>query len=114
MTELFVKVALKPNSPLLDPIPFPLSDLKSPGRRSDERVIQEGGRHAYEGNQGPRLEGMRPACQRFVSLVGVSLPQILTRRTCTEFAECATGRTVSVAWACKSKYKEVQECISRL
>ena len=31
-----------------------------------------------------------------------------------EFAECATGRTVSVAWACKSKYKEVQECISRL
>jgi COX assembly protein 1 len=31
-----------------------------------------------------------------------------------EFAECATGRTVSVAWACKAKYKEVQECISRL
>jgi len=30
-----------------------------------------------------------------------------------EFAECATGRTVSVAWACKAKYKEVQECISR-
>lgn len=32
----------------------------------------------------------------------------------TEFAECATGRTVSVAWACRSKYKEVQDCISRL
>jgi COX assembly protein 1 len=31
-----------------------------------------------------------------------------------EFAECATGRTVSVSWACKAKYKEVQECISRL
>ena len=31
-----------------------------------------------------------------------------------EFAECATGRTVSVTWACKGKYKEVQECISRL
>lgn len=31
-----------------------------------------------------------------------------------EFAECATGRTVSVTWACKSKYREVQECISRL
>jgi len=30
-----------------------------------------------------------------------------------DFAECATGRTVSVAWACKTKYKEVQECISR-
>jgi len=31
-----------------------------------------------------------------------------------EFAECATGRTVSVAWACKAKYKGVQDCISRL
>ena len=31
-----------------------------------------------------------------------------------EFAECATGRTVSVVWACKAKYKEVQGCISRL
>lgn len=30
-----------------------------------------------------------------------------------QFAECATGRTVSVAWACKSKYKEVQDCISQ-
>jgi len=28
-----------------------------------------------------------------------------------EFAECATGRTVSVAWACKEKYKAVQDCV---
>jgi len=28
-----------------------------------------------------------------------------------DFAECATGRTVSVAWACKAKYKEVQDCM---
>ncbi|KAI0815260.1 hypothetical protein BC629DRAFT_1470436 [Irpex lacteus] len=27
------------------------------------------------------------------------------------FAACAEGRTVSVAWACKDKYKDVQECI---
>ena len=28
-----------------------------------------------------------------------------------EFADCATGRTVSVAWACRSQYKEVQNCM---
>jgi len=28
-----------------------------------------------------------------------------------EFAECAMGRTVSVAWACKDKLKRVQECM---
>jgi len=28
-----------------------------------------------------------------------------------DFAECATGRTVSVAWACKAKYKIVQDCM---
>jgi len=28
-----------------------------------------------------------------------------------DFAECATGRTVSVAWACKSRYKGVQDCM---
>jgi len=28
-----------------------------------------------------------------------------------EFADCATGRTVSVAWACRQKLKRVQECM---
>jgi len=28
-----------------------------------------------------------------------------------EFAECATGRTISVAWACRDKYKAVQDCM---
>ncbi|KAG2752298.1 hypothetical protein P692DRAFT_20724051 [Suillus brevipes Sb2] len=28
-----------------------------------------------------------------------------------EFANCATGRTVSVAWACRDKYKALQECM---
>ncbi|KAL4069567.1 hypothetical protein J3A83DRAFT_4093771 [Scleroderma citrinum] len=28
-----------------------------------------------------------------------------------EFAECATGRTVSVVWACRDKYKSLQECM---
>lgn len=28
-----------------------------------------------------------------------------------EFAECATGRTLSVAWACRDKYKGVQDCM---
>ncbi|KAH9944516.1 uncharacterized protein BXZ73DRAFT_6048, partial [Epithele typhae] len=28
-----------------------------------------------------------------------------------EFAECAEGRTLSVAWQCGSKYKAVQDCM---
>ncbi|KAI0785974.1 hypothetical protein C8Q75DRAFT_808765 [Abortiporus biennis] len=28
-----------------------------------------------------------------------------------EFAECAAGRTVTVAWACRDKYKKVEECM---
>lgn len=37
-------------------------------------------------------------------------------RMCTDqphpaFADCATGRTLSVAWACRDKYKAVQECM---
>jgi len=28
-----------------------------------------------------------------------------------DFAECATGRTVFVAWACREKYKKVQDCM---
>ncbi|KAG0708990.1 hypothetical protein DFH29DRAFT_794373 [Suillus ampliporus] len=28
-----------------------------------------------------------------------------------EFADCATGRTLSVAWACRGKYKALQECM---
>jgi COX assembly protein 1 len=27
------------------------------------------------------------------------------------FADCATGRTVSVAWACRPQYREVQACM---
>ncbi|KAH0838408.1 hypothetical protein J3R83DRAFT_6715, partial [Lanmaoa asiatica] len=28
-----------------------------------------------------------------------------------EFAQCAHGRTLSVAWACRDKYKSLQECM---
>ncbi|KIJ68318.1 hypothetical protein HYDPIDRAFT_82254 [Hydnomerulius pinastri MD-312] len=28
-----------------------------------------------------------------------------------EFAQCAEGRMLSVAWACKGKYKLLQECM---
>ncbi|KAF8313688.1 hypothetical protein DL93DRAFT_2081021 [Clavulina sp. PMI_390] len=28
-----------------------------------------------------------------------------------EFAECATGRLVSVAWACRDQHKALQACI---
>ncbi|KAI0335968.1 hypothetical protein GY45DRAFT_1315984 [Cubamyces sp. BRFM 1775] len=28
-----------------------------------------------------------------------------------EFAECAEGRTFSVAWECRGKYKAVQDCM---
>jgi len=27
------------------------------------------------------------------------------------FADCATGRTITVAWACRQKYKAVQDCM---
>ncbi|KAG8704835.1 hypothetical protein FRC09_003303 [Ceratobasidium sp. 395] len=27
------------------------------------------------------------------------------------FAACATGRTVSVAWACRTQHKELQACM---
>ncbi|TFK57147.1 hypothetical protein OE88DRAFT_1620225 [Heliocybe sulcata] len=30
------------------------------------------------------------------------------------FADCATGRTVSVAWACRDKFSEVQSCMVQL
>jgi COX assembly protein 1 len=30
-----------------------------------------------------------------------------------EFADCAAGRTVSVAWACRKNYKSVQDCMFR-
>ena len=28
-----------------------------------------------------------------------------------EFAECTQGRTISLMWACKDKYKLVQDCM---
>ncbi|KZT06819.1 uncharacterized protein LAESUDRAFT_652605 [Laetiporus sulphureus 93-53] len=28
-----------------------------------------------------------------------------------EFAECAAGRTLSVAWNCKGKYRALQDCM---
>ncbi|EDR15036.1 uncharacterized protein LACBIDRAFT_300774 [Laccaria bicolor S238N-H82] len=31
-----------------------------------------------------------------------------------DFAACASGRTVSVAWACRDKLKSVQECMVQL
>ncbi|KAI0257585.1 hypothetical protein BJV78DRAFT_1116396 [Lactifluus subvellereus] len=30
------------------------------------------------------------------------------------FADCAAGRTVSVAWACREKFQAVQECMYQL
>ncbi|KAF8203674.1 hypothetical protein BJ912DRAFT_1018426 [Pholiota molesta] len=31
-----------------------------------------------------------------------------------EFAACASGRTISVAWACRDELKRVQECMVQL
>jgi COX assembly protein 1 len=31
-----------------------------------------------------------------------------------DFADCATGRTVTVAWACKEKWNRVKECMVQL
>ncbi|KAI0274606.1 hypothetical protein BC834DRAFT_814539 [Gloeopeniophorella convolvens] len=30
------------------------------------------------------------------------------------FADCAAGRTISVAWACREKYKAIQDCMYQL
>ena len=32
----------------------------------------------------------------------------------SEFAQCACGRTISMAWACKGKLKVVTECMIQL
>ncbi|KAG8981561.1 hypothetical protein FRB94_009452 [Tulasnella sp. JGI-2019a] len=31
----------------------------------------------------------------------------------TEFANCATGRTVSVVWACKDQLRAMQTCVAQ-
>ncbi|KIM48083.1 hypothetical protein M413DRAFT_16120 [Hebeloma cylindrosporum] len=31
-----------------------------------------------------------------------------------EFAACASGRTISVAWACRDHLKQVQDCMVQL
>ncbi|KAF9056281.1 hypothetical protein BJ165DRAFT_1432349 [Panaeolus papilionaceus] len=31
-----------------------------------------------------------------------------------EFAACASGRTISVAWSCRDQLKVVQDCMVRL
>ncbi|KLO20234.1 hypothetical protein SCHPADRAFT_817096 [Schizopora paradoxa] len=28
-----------------------------------------------------------------------------------DFAECTSGRSVSLIWACRKKYREVQDCM---
>ena len=43
-----------------------------------------------------------------------NMPQLKRTRRPPEFADCAAGRTISVAWACKDKYKAVQECMTQL
>ncbi|CAO1619074.1 unnamed protein product [Parajaminaea phylloscopi] len=30
-----------------------------------------------------------------------------------KFAECSTGRTVSVAWACRGEHRAVQQCLAQ-
>ncbi|KAF8340013.1 uncharacterized protein EI90DRAFT_2990611 [Cantharellus anzutake] len=30
-----------------------------------------------------------------------------------EFADCASGRTVSVVWACRGKYRTLQTCMHK-
>lgn len=38
----------------------------------------------------------------------------LDQCTPTEFAACASGRTISVAWSCRDQLKVVQDCMVRL
>lgn len=46
---------------------------------------------------------VKGACTVVVRLAPLSLQ--------AEFASCATGRTFSVAWECRDKYKAVQDCM---
>ena len=48
----------------------------------------------------------RAACRPY--LEGMSLSEIFLTR---DFTECATGRTVSMAWACRQKRRRMMACI---
>lgn len=39
---------------------------------------------------------------------------LLTDSVSSAFAECASGRTLSVVWACREKLQEVQGCMIQL
>lgn len=111
MTKLFVNAVLRPNNPLFDPIP--LTSLRrgvmnALSRREEDTLMKATKAHALK-ECDSLVKGARNTCIFTINLD-------MTKLGCldTEFAECATGRTVSVVWACKAKYKEVQECISRL
>jgi COX assembly protein 1 len=51
----------------------------------------------------PLVKGMFTLC---VLCASVTLP--------VAFADCAAGRTVSVAWACREKFKAIQDCVYQL
>ena len=74
-------------------------------RREEDTLVKATKTHALK-ECDPLVKGTRNYMHIYYEWTWLNLD--------TEFAECATGRTISVAWACKSKYKEVQECISRL
>lgn len=44
--------------------------------------------------------------RRFLSI----LLSVLTRET-TDFADCVSGRTISVAWACRGQLHKMEECM---
>ena len=76
-----------------------------------ERSFTSGRGYTPQDHQSESFEGVRSCRKRYVflDLVKVNL-------TCLEleFADCASGRTISVAWACRAKYKRVQECMLQL
>ena len=87
---LFVPIRLDSTAVYSNECPF------TPRRRGTSK--------GYKGTSIPRV---RSSCQRS----DLPPPALSTLRSCLEFAACATGRTVSIAWACRDHLKRVQECV---
>jgi COX assembly protein 1 len=73
-------------------------------RREEDTLLKTTKAHALK-ECDPFVKGKSSAPLRIESVLNTIL---------LAFADCAAGRTVSVAWACREKFKGVQDCIYQL
>lgn len=70
-------------------------------RREEEQLLKSTKAYALKACD----DLVKGACSSFQA------PSSLTHTCMLDFAECVEGRTLSVAWACKGKYKLIQDCM---